>query len=138
MSYVDIFEKHVCNHIVAKNRAINWATVIPGSHSVKSQKITKFLQLPYSRESHYQLENQHFVKRSQYIRVKNPLHKQPEKAYMCFKTRWASIRDYMVFNISNKFCVYRKTHRNLKQKKNLKIVWFVCIFLVTKNKELIG
>ena len=45
MSNVDIFEKHVCNHIVAKNRAINWATVIPGSHSVKSQKMTKFLQL---------------------------------------------------------------------------------------------
>ena len=45
ISYVDIFEKHVCNHIVAKNRAINWATVIPGSHSVKSQKMTKFLQL---------------------------------------------------------------------------------------------
>ena len=41
-----------------------------------------------------QLENQLFVKRSQYIRVKNPLHKQSEKTYMCFKTRRASTHDY--------------------------------------------
>ena len=43
-----------------------------------------------------QLENQLFVKRSQYIRVKNPLHKQSEKTYMCFKTRLASTPDYTV------------------------------------------
>ena len=46
--------------------------------------------------------NQLFVKRSQYIRVENPLHKQSEKAYMCFKTRRASIRDYTVY--------YKKEH----------------------------
>ena len=32
----------------------------------------------------YLLENQLFVKRSQYIRIKNPLHKQSEKACMGF------------------------------------------------------
>ena len=37
-----------------------------------------------------------FLSKGQYIRVKNPLHKQSEKAYMCFKTRRASTRDYMV------------------------------------------
>ena len=42
-------------------------------------------------------KNQLFEKRSQYIRTENPLHKQSEKAYMCFNTRWASTRDYTVF-----------------------------------------
>ena len=51
-----------------------------------------------STNVHYLLENQLFVKRSQYIRVENPLHKQSEKAYMCFKTIRASTRDYMVYN----------------------------------------
>ena len=32
----------------------------------------------------YWLENQLFVKRSQYVKIKNPLHKQSEKACMCF------------------------------------------------------
>ena len=38
--------------------------------------------------------NKLFAKRSQYISIKNHLHKQSEKACMCFKTRWASTRDY--------------------------------------------
>ena len=37
-----------------------------------------------STNARYQLKNQLFVKRSQYIRTENPLHKQSEKAYMCF------------------------------------------------------
>ena len=44
----------------------------------------------------YQLKNQLFVKRSQYIWIENPLHKRSEKACMCFNTRRASTRDYMV------------------------------------------
>ena len=36
------------------------------------------------------------VKRSQYITIENPLHNQSKKACMCFKTRQASICDYMV------------------------------------------
>ena len=38
------------------------------------------------------------VKRSQYIRIENPLHKQSEKACMCFKTRRASTCNYTVSN----------------------------------------
>ena len=49
-----------------------------------------------SSKVRYKLENQLFLKRSQYIRVKNPLHKQSKKAYMCFKTRRASTRNYTV------------------------------------------
>ena len=39
-----------------------------------------------SSNTHYKLENRHclFVKRSQYVGIENPLHKQSEKAYMCF------------------------------------------------------
>ena len=36
-----------------------------------------------------------------YIRIKNPLHKQSEKACMCFKTRQTSTRDYMVNQCKN-------------------------------------
>ena len=43
------------------------------------------------------LKNQLFVERSQYIRVENPLHKQFEKACMCFKTRRVRTRNFMVF-----------------------------------------
>ena len=32
-----------------------------------------------------------------YISIENPLHKQSEKACMCFKTRWASTCNYMVY-----------------------------------------
>ena len=45
---------------------------------------TKTYCIVVSSNARYQLENQLFIKRSQYIRVKNPLHKQSEKAYMCF------------------------------------------------------
>ena len=37
------------------------------------------------------------MQRSQYIRIKNPLHKRSEKACMCFNTRRASTRDYTVY-----------------------------------------
>ena len=37
-----------------------------------------------SSNTYFKLGNQLFVKRSQYIRIKNPLHKQSEKACMCF------------------------------------------------------
>ena len=40
-----------------------------------------------------------FVKRSQNIRVENALHKQFEKAYMCFRTRRASTRDFTVYHV---------------------------------------
>jgi hypothetical protein len=36
------------------------------------------------------------VKRSQYIRIENPLHKQSEKACMCFKTRRVRTRDFTI------------------------------------------
>ena len=50
-----------------------------------------------STNAHYYLTRKYFFfKRSQYIMVENPLHKQSEKACMCFKTRWASTRDYML------------------------------------------
>ena len=45
----------------------------------------------------YLLRKQLLVKKSQYIRIKNPLHKQSDKACMCFKTRRARTRDYTVF-----------------------------------------
>ena len=44
----------------------------------------------------YKLKNQLFVKTSHSIRIENPLHKRSEKACMCFNTRRASTRDYMV------------------------------------------
>ena len=52
----------------------------------------QFFQLIYdfiyrifaSSNVHYKLGNPFFVKRSQYIRIKNCLHKQSEKACMCF------------------------------------------------------
>ena len=37
-----------------------------------------------SSNARYKLGNQLFVKRSQNIRIENPLHKQSEKASMCF------------------------------------------------------
>ena len=37
-----------------------------------------------SSNSFYYLGNKIFVKRSQYMKIKNPLHKQSEKACMCF------------------------------------------------------
>ena len=49
-----------------------------------------------STNMRYQLKNQLFVKRSQYIRIENPLHKRSEKASICFNTRRASTRDYTV------------------------------------------
>ena len=50
-----------------------------------------------STNARYELECQLFVKRSQYIRVENLLNRLSEKAYMCFKTRQASTRDYTVY-----------------------------------------
>ena len=44
----------------------------------------------------YYSEKQLFVQRSQYIRTENPLHKQSEKAYMCFKTRHVKTLDSTV------------------------------------------
>ena len=41
-----------------------------------------------------------FAKRSQYISIKNPFHRQSEKACMCFKTRRAYTRDYTVLRRS--------------------------------------
>ena len=38
-------------------------------------------------------------KSSQYIRIKNPLHKQSENACMCFKTRLVRICDFMVLKL---------------------------------------
>ena len=43
-----------------------------------------FLYTLYNSNAHYYLGNQLFVKRSQYIKIENPLHKQSEKACMCF------------------------------------------------------
>ena len=37
-----------------------------------------------------------------HISIENPLHRQSEKACMCFKTRWASTRDYTVIEIDDK------------------------------------
>ena len=47
-----------------------------------------------STNARFLLENQLFV---QYIRVENPLDKQSDKAYMCFKMRQASTLDYTVY-----------------------------------------
>ena len=47
-----------------------------------------------SSNAHYLLGNQLFVKRSQYIRIENPLHKQSEKAYMCYYTRRVRTCDF--------------------------------------------
>ena len=41
-------------------------------------------------------KNDFLSKKSQYISIENPLHKQFEKACMCFETRRASTRDYTV------------------------------------------
>ena len=52
-----------------------------------------------SSNARYYLKNHFFVKRSQYIRIQNPLHKQSEKACMCFKTRRVRTRDFTVVEI---------------------------------------
>ena len=49
-----------------------------------------------SINARYLLGNQVFDKRTQYVRIKNLLHKQSVKTCMCFKTRQASTRDYTV------------------------------------------
>ena len=54
-----------------------------------------------SSNTHYYLENQLFLKRSQYIRIKNPIQKQSEKACMCFYTRCVRTRDFTVRNEIN-------------------------------------
>ena len=46
-----------------------------------------WLLIVYRRVASYLWENQFFVKRSQYIIIENPLHKQAENAWVCFKTR---------------------------------------------------
>ena len=38
-----------------------------------------------------------------HISIENPLYRQSEKACMCFKTRWASTRDYTVIEIIGVF-----------------------------------
>ena len=55
--------------------------------------------LVLSSNANYKLGNQLFFKRSQYIRIENPLHKQSEKA--CFKTRRASTRDFKVHKLKS-------------------------------------
>ena len=45
----------------------------------------------------YYFENHLFVKRSQYIRIKNPHHKQSEKACMCFYTRHIRTHNFTVY-----------------------------------------
>ena len=55
-----------------------------------------------STNARYYLENQLFVKRTQYIRVENLLHKQSGISYMCFNTRrleLATIRYIYLVNI---------------------------------------
>ena len=42
------------------------------------------------------MKNKLFAKRSHYISIKNLLHKQSEKSFMCFKTRRASVRNFTV------------------------------------------
>ena len=42
------------------------------------------------------LKNQLFVKRSQYIRTENTLHKQSENACMCLLTKCVRTRDFTV------------------------------------------
>ena len=56
-----------------------------------------------STEARYWFRNQLFVKRSQYIRIENSLHKQSEKACMCFNTRRAGTGDCTVFVGSHAF-----------------------------------
>ena len=40
-----------------------------------------------------------FVKRSQYISIKNPLHKQSEKACMCISTRHVRTSEFTIYAI---------------------------------------
>ena len=61
------------------------------SRSLKKKPETNYVyfsifefRIVASSNPHYKLGNQLFVKRSQYIRIENSLHKQSEKAYMCF------------------------------------------------------
>ena len=64
-----------------------------------------FSNLKYCRVAsfhvHYLLENKFFVKRSQYIRIKNPLHKRSEIACMCFKTRCVRTHNFMAIKIKD-------------------------------------
>ena len=54
-----------------------------------------------SINARYKAKNQLFVKRSQYISIKNPLHKQSEKASMCFKTRRAVLATIRYMKIAD-------------------------------------
>ena len=49
-----------------------------------------------SSNPRYKLGNQRFVERSQCIRIENPLHKQSEKACMCFYTGWVRTHDFTI------------------------------------------
>ena len=57
---------------------------ISGSSSQVSLVLEIAIIWPFLPEKCQKQINQIFVKRSQYIRTKNPFHKQSEKAYMCF------------------------------------------------------
>ena len=51
------------------------------THDAKFSQIGKQHSIVAGSNARYQLENQLFVKRSQYIRIKNPFHKQSKKAW---------------------------------------------------------
>ena len=69
-------------------------------HSRDDQNCEKIVIETYSIVANlprYKLGNQLFVKRSEYIRIENPLHKQSEKTCMFFWTRHVRTRVFAVF-----------------------------------------
>ena len=83
-----------------------------------------------------------FGQRSQYISIEIPLHYQSEKDCMCFKTRWASTRDYTVLEIKK----ITLTKNNLffnslqrgkeKEVRSCLLIFFLPQFNLTKFKRI--
>ena len=51
----------------------------------------------------------HFVQRSQYIRIKIPLHKQSENPWMCYYQRQSAACDFNTVSITSLYCTCYKS-----------------------------
>ena len=101
----------------------------------------RYRKVSSSRLVYYSILNC-FGQRSQYISIEIPLHYQSEKDCMCFKTRWASTRDYTVLEIKK----ITLTKNNLffnslqrgkeKEVRSCLLIFFLPQFNLTKFKRI--
>ena len=77
----------------------SWSKVIY-SRVLTTKPFNLYLLFTYrivaGSNARYSFKNKFFDKRSQYVSIKNSLHKQSEKACMCFKTRRVRSRHFTI------------------------------------------